>query len=103
SSPIKGETPIPKRRVTRPRCGPLSQSNPNTFSLRARARKHGKQGNRCSPQPLDELSRQTLPLLESPPFNRPFSYFGNQYPPSDDEFQLTLVELDHKYRGGFPV
>jgi hypothetical protein len=103
SSPIKGETPIPKRRVTRPRCVPLSQPNPNALNLRGQARKHGKQGNGGPPQPLDELSRQTLPLLESSPFNRPFSYFGNRYPSSDDEFRLTLVGLDQKSRRGFAV
>jgi hypothetical protein len=103
SSPIKGETPIPKRRVTRPRCVPLSQSNLNTLNLRAQARKHGKQGNGGPPQPLDELPKQTLPLLESSPFHRQFSYFSSRYPSSDDEFRLTLVGSDQKSRRGFAV
>ncbi|KAJ9303204.1 hypothetical protein DTO271G3_578 [Paecilomyces variotii] len=107
SSPLKGETPIPKRRAVRPKRGPLSQSDPNAASRyphdRQRAKKRFNYGRDHS---LEELSRQALPLLENPGGSRPFVNNGSYYSSLvDDEsdLRLTLGSFDEKPRGGFRV
>lgn len=107
SSPLKGETPIPKRRAVRPKRGPLSQSDPNTVSRRSHERKRAKKKEgQDQSQSLEGLSRQALPLIESPEANRPFGYYNGYYPSlgdDDGEFKLSLGESDSKARGGFTV
>lgn len=107
SSPLKGETPIPKRRAVRPKRGPLSQSDPNTVSRRSHERKKAKKkAGQDQSHSLEGLSRQALPLLESPGVNRSFGYYNGYYPSlgdDDSEFRLSLGESDAKPRGGFTV
>ncbi|KAK2788006.1 hypothetical protein FQN52_007012 [Onygenales sp. PD_12] len=103
-SPLKGETPIPKpKRVTRARRPPLSQSSSNLFNLRGQSRKLVKTEHRRHTSSLEELSRQTLPLLETSPAHRSLHYFGNDYAPADEDFKMTYSDLDQKPRRGFSI
>ncbi|PGH11467.1 hypothetical protein AJ79_04842 [Helicocarpus griseus UAMH5409] len=103
SSPLHGETPIPKQRITRPRRPVLAGTDPNLFNLRGQRRKPAKTANRRHTVSLEELSRQTLPLLEGSPSSRSLQYFGNHYAAADEDFRLTYNDIDQKPRGGFAI
>lgn len=107
SSPLKGETPVPKRRATRPKRGPLSQSDPNVASRYAHDRQRPKKRlNYGQDRSLEELSRQALPLLESPPGSRPYGSHGSYFSSfvnNDSDLRLTMGSFNEKHRGGFRV
>ncbi|KAK2755513.1 hypothetical protein FQN54_006453 [Arachnomyces sp. PD_36] len=107
SSPLKGETPIPKRRLVRPKRAPLARTDPNRFNPTARGGLLGKQSSNGQARSLEELSRQTLPLIESPTMDRSLRYFDSRYSPMGEEnsdFKLTFGGFDQKKRrGGFSV
>ncbi|KKZ65818.1 hypothetical protein EMCG_01203 [[Emmonsia] crescens] len=102
SSPLTGETPIPKR-VPRPRRRPLAQSSTNLFNLRGQRRKITKADRRRHTDSLEELSRQALPLLDGSPTSRPLQYFGNHYAAGDEDFKLTFTDYEQKPRRGFAI
>ena len=107
SSPLKGETPIPKRRVVRPKRAPLARTDPNTFNPAGLGGRNGKPSFNQQAQTLAELSRQTLPLIDSPTIDRSFRYFDSNYSPAVDDntdFRLTFGGFDQKKpRRGFTV
>ncbi|KAL1967085.1 hypothetical protein VTN77DRAFT_3609 [Rasamsonia byssochlamydoides] len=106
SSPLKGETPIPKRRAVRVKRAPLSQSDPNTSCRIDQDKKKSKKSRRRSKQSLEELSRQALPTLDSPVatplFDHPHGY-GNSITDFHEEFELSLEGIDQKPRSGFQI
>lgn len=106
SSPLKGETPIPKRRLVRPKRAPLARTDPNIFNPHS-GRTIKLESNHQT-QTLEELSRQTLPLIESPTVDRSLRYFNSRYSPIGDgssDFKLTFGGFGQKKqkRGGFAV
>lgn len=105
SSPLKGETPIPKRRVTRPRRPPLARSNPNTLNMAMHVRKNAQDYSRRQTVSLEDLSRQTLPFLESSPANHHNSLpcFDTRYLSGDSDFNMTYADMGQKIRRGFAV
>ncbi|PGH27891.1 hypothetical protein AJ80_00441 [Polytolypa hystricis UAMH7299] len=102
SSPLQGETPIPKRRATRPK-RPSSQSVPTMGNLRIHGRRDMKGGDRRHTMSLEELSRRALPLLDSPSMNHTLHYFGNHYVVGDPDFNLTFADVEQKHQRGFAV
>ncbi|ODH46260.1 hypothetical protein GX48_07649 [Paracoccidioides brasiliensis] len=103
NSPLKGETPVPKRRVIRTRRPPLAQSSTNLFNLRGQRKYHVKGDHRRHTDSLEELSRQTLPLLEGSPTNLRLQFFGNHYATGDEDFKLTFTDYDQKSRRGLAI
>lgn len=88
SSPLKGETPIPRRRTNRPK-RVLTQADSNI--LRARDRKRSQKKRKTGLSRMDDsLSRSGLPFHE-------LSHFGNALHTDDvDEFVLTFRENDFR-------
>lgn len=107
SSPLKGETPIPKRRLVRPKRVPLARADPNTFNPTGHGGRIGKVESNGQARTLEELSRETLPLIESPTMDRSLRYFDSRYSPIGDEssdFRLTFGGFDQKkQKRGFAV
>lgn len=107
SSPLKGETPIPKRRLVRPKRVPLARTDPNTFNPAGHGGRTGKLETNGQSRALEELSRQTLPLIESPTMDRSLRYFDSRYSPMGDgnsDFRLTFGGFDQKkQKRGFAV
>ncbi|KAF3481821.1 uncharacterized protein GIQ15_04580 [Arthroderma uncinatum] len=60
SSPLKGETPIPKKRVSRPRRRPLSQLNANAQMQSAQSRYKMRMREENHAVRLEQLSRQAI-------------------------------------------
>ncbi|EEQ91902.1 uncharacterized protein BDCG_07022 [Blastomyces dermatitidis ER-3] len=102
SSPLTGETPIPKR-IPRPRRRPLAQSSTNLFNLRGQRRKPTKADRRRHTDSLEELSRHALPLLDGSPTSRSLQYFGSHYAAGDEDFKLTFTDYEQKSRLGFAI
>ncbi|KAI9924083.1 hypothetical protein ASPWEDRAFT_38525 [Aspergillus wentii DTO 134E9] len=102
SSPLKGETPIPKRRPARPK-RVLSQVDSNA--------QRGQDSKRAKKMTGLSLSRHTEPqrglqLPQSPLPPLPLRY-GNGYYPSHgddvDELSMTIKGLESRSRSGFTV
>ncbi|PGG96519.1 hypothetical protein GX51_07791 [Blastomyces parvus] len=102
SSPLTGETPIPKR-IPRPRRRPLAQSSTNLFNLRGQRRKPTKADRRRHTDSLEELSRHALPLVDGSPASRSLQYLGNHYAAGDEDFKLTFTDYEQKPRRGFAI
>ncbi|EER25943.1 hypothetical protein CPC735_043870 [Coccidioides posadasii C735 delta SOWgp] len=101
SSPLKGETPIPKKRVTRPRRQPLSQVNPNRI-LRSHT-KLRKPNGQDRPMGLECYSRQSLSFMESPQHDRRNAHFGAGFGMQDENFRLSFQTFEQKSSHGFEV
>ncbi|KAG5301172.1 hypothetical protein I7I48_01098 [Histoplasma ohiense] len=102
TSPLTGESPIPKR-IPRPRRRPLASSSTNLFNLRGQRRKPTKADRRRHTDSLAELSRQALPLLDCSPTEYPLQYFANQYVEGDEACKLTFTDYERKPRRGFTI
>ncbi|EEP82873.1 predicted protein [Uncinocarpus reesii 1704] len=102
SSPLKGETPIPKKRVTRPRRPPLAQSNPNRI-LRSHTKLRKRFKGQRQPMEHDFYSRQTLPFVESPQHTRGDARFGSDFGMRDEDFRLSFSGFEPKSSRGFEV
>ncbi|EDN09196.1 predicted protein [Histoplasma mississippiense (nom. inval.)] len=102
TSPLTGESPIPKR-IPRPRRRPLASSSINLFNLRGQWRKPTKADRRRHTDSLAELSRQALPLLDCSPTEYPLQYFANQYIEGDEACKLTFTDYERKPRRGFTI
>jgi hypothetical protein len=106
SSPLKGETPIPKRRAVRVKRAPLSQSDPNATRRTEQVQKKSKKSRRRQEEELEELSRQALPTLDSPVATRLFDHsIGYRHLATDfnEEFELSVGGADRKPRSGFQI
>ncbi|KAN0069991.1 hypothetical protein V8E54_011572 [Elaphomyces granulatus] len=109
SSPLKGETPVPKppkQRVARVKREPLSHSDPNTTIRPGSEKKRTRRKRQHSDRSLEELSKRALPPLESPTANRPQHPCGDLYPlfdDNDDEFKMSLPGFDQKPGSSFSV
>lgn len=104
SSPLKGETPIPKRRAVRAKRAPLSQSDPNRRI--DQDKKKSKKSRRRSKQSPEDLSRRALPASDSPVSTRLFDRlhgYGHSITDFDDEFELSLEGIGQKPRSGFQI
>ncbi|RJE27320.1 hypothetical protein PHISCL_00330 [Aspergillus sclerotialis] len=102
SSPLKGETPIPKRRAVRPKRGLLSQADPNVphGQYRKRPRKSRGFGLR---KPSEEPSRLGLRISRSPAARRPGLRYYSAHSGEHDELELSVRALERKPRNGFEV
>lgn len=105
SSPLKGETPIPKRRVVRPKRGLLSQADPNI--QRGQDRKRPKKSARCGlQQQQEEPSRLGLRIPQSPTTSLPVLHRSGYYSPTrgeSEELELSVKAFERKPRNGFEV
>ncbi|KAL5361603.1 hypothetical protein BJX96DRAFT_176385 [Aspergillus floccosus] len=95
SSPLKGETPIQRRRTNRPK-RVLTQADSNI--LRARDRKWSQKRRKTGLSRRDDsLSRSGLPFQE-------LSHFGNAPHTDDvDEFVLAFRENDFRPHSGLSI
>lgn len=99
SSPLKGETPIPKKRVSRPRRPPLSQFNANAQMSDAQNRYKMRLRRQTRAVKLEEMSRQTLPFLDTSPLTRPSAMFGGRFDGIDDEYKVSFSGFGQARRG----
>ncbi|EEH04408.1 conserved hypothetical protein [Histoplasma capsulatum G186AR] len=97
TSPLTGESPIPKR-IPRPRRRPLASSS--MFNLRGQRRKPTKADHRRHTDSLAELSRQAL---DCSPTNYPLQYFANQYVEGDEACKLMFTDYERKPHRGFTI
>lgn len=102
SSPLKGETPIPKKRVSRPKRPALSQPNPNRI-LRSHSKLRGKVRGQHPASELERLSREGLSFVGSPRHTRRSARFGGDYGARDDDFRFSLSSMEQRSARGFPV
>lgn len=109
SSPLKGETPVPKlprQRAVRVKRDPLSQSNPNTNIRPWSEEEKARRKEQHSDESLEELSKLALPPVETPADN-PSQYFCEDhyslFDDNDDEFKMSLTGFDQKPGGSFSV
>ncbi|GIK04221.1 hypothetical protein Aspvir_008300 [Aspergillus viridinutans] len=104
SSPLKGETPIPKRRATRPKRA-LSQVDSNV--PRGLDRKRSKKAaKRTAIRREDGLVRYDSQPSGNPGAQLPYKYGVNlhsSYGDETEEFSLTVNGLDSRARTGFTV
>lgn len=94
NTPLKGETPIFKRRISRRKrvSSPmLSHGGPKTSS-----------GLQLNAQ-LERLSQQALPLLDSPMVPHGSLNFGSQLPTGPSEFKWAFPHQPQRYGHGFSV
>ncbi|KAJ5577936.1 uncharacterized protein N7459_006900 [Penicillium hispanicum] len=98
-SPLKGETPIPKRRASRPKREPLHQSDPNIPRVQDRRR-----AKRTANQSRNNAN---LELFDgSPGASRRFpnpSGFGPSYAGGDSEFALSVQAFGKRPRTAFTI
>ncbi|WEW60045.1 hypothetical protein PRK78_005529 [Emydomyces testavorans] len=102
SSPLKGETPIPKKRVTRPRRQPLAQGDANRV-LRSHTKLRGKPRIQRQTTELERLSRQSLSCVDSPQHSHRLTHFGGNFDAQDEDLRLTFSGLDQKSSHRFAV
>lgn len=103
-SPLKGETPVPKRRVPRPR-GPrpkrnvLRQNDPNLPRAQDRksAKKMAKQSRNEAEEELFDNSPTSSHIFNALAGSRP-SYMGE-----DDELNLSVQAFAKRPRSGFTI
>ncbi|KAJ5092050.1 hypothetical protein NUU61_006920 [Penicillium alfredii] len=98
-SPLKGETPIPKRRPVRPKRGILRQGDPNVLRAqdRKRTRRAGHQGFDREADESDE---------ETPGSPRPFRRLAGlnpSYAGDDGEFGLSAQAFGTRPRSAFTI
>lgn len=105
SSPLKGETPIPKRRAVRPKRGLLSQADPNI--PRGQDRKRPKKSAGCGLHlRQEEPPRLGLHIPQSPTTSLPVLHRNGYYSPTrgeSDELELSVRAFQRKPRNGFEV
>ncbi|KAI1946110.1 hypothetical protein LOZ57_003861 [Ophidiomyces ophidiicola] len=95
SSPLKGETPIPKKRPSRPKRQPLSQGNANRI-LRSNNNMNGKLGSRRQTINPEHFSRRGLSYVGSPQHARRSAHFGTGFGARDEDFRLSYSDLEQK-------
>ncbi|GFF31942.1 hypothetical protein IFM51744_01612 [Aspergillus udagawae] len=104
SSPLKGETPIPKRRATRPKRA-LSQVDSNV--PRGQDRKRSKKAaKRTAIRREEGLVRYNSQASRNPGAQLPCNYgvnFHSTYGDEMEEFSLAVSGLDSRARNGFSV
>lgn len=107
SSPLKGETPIPKKRqkAKRPATNEASGHAPQPKS---RTRRHGETGKNSHGRQtaLEELSRHTLPYLDASPAAGSLDPISRFSPTEREnaEFRLTFGGLNkNKKKGAFKI
>lgn len=100
SSPLKGETPIPRRRLNRPK-RILSQSDPNIY--RGQDRKRIKRSTKPVLESLGDLDPRALYCPHSPLQTQ--ARFGNNcsHEGDNDEFVLSLNQQKPRLRNEFNV
>lgn len=105
SSPLKGETPIPKRRSVRPKRGLLSQADPNIPHGQDRKRSKKSAGYGLHKQ-SDAPSRLDSHFPRSPTAPLPALHRSGYYSPKkgeSDELELSIRAFERKSRDGFEV
>ncbi|KAL4893318.1 hypothetical protein BDV59DRAFT_201902 [Aspergillus ambiguus] len=96
-SPLKGESPIPKRRTSRPKRA-LSQVDSNI--TRAQDRRRYQKRKSTLKRTQDGLSRSRLPFRSA----QGSAPFGNSSHNADpDEFALAIRKSDSRHRNGLSV
>ncbi|OJJ42928.1 hypothetical protein ASPZODRAFT_104204 [Penicilliopsis zonata CBS 506.65] len=109
SSPLKGETPVPKRRASRPKRGALSQTDPNIAPgcVQGNKRVKKEQGHAVKTLSPNSSLSSTL-FLRSPVPLHSLSSRNGFYPSSyleddNEDLRLSMAVSEPKARGGFPV
>ncbi|CEN61667.1 hypothetical protein ASPCAL08318 [Aspergillus calidoustus] len=94
SSPLKGETPIPKKRATRPK-RVLVQMDPN-----AQRAGEGKRGKKSIKRDADSLggNAHQHDMFPRPATVPGFGQHGGQFPVSDDMEEIALALRDHDFK-----
>lgn len=102
-SPLKGESPIPKRRSTRPRRGLLSQVDANIPHGRGRTQV-GKLVGQERDRPVEEPSPFHLEASPSPAVPLPLRLSGYRAANADyDQIELATRAFNRGSRNGFAV
>ncbi|KAK2750181.1 hypothetical protein FQN57_004677 [Myotisia sp. PD_48] len=100
SSPLKGETPIPKKRVSRPRRQALGNLNPNAQMHETQNRYKMRLRRQVQAAQLEHLSRQVLPLLgDSPRRSNQGQCFGGM----DSSMHMVLPPVDYQNQRAYSV
>lgn len=101
NSPLKGESPIPRRRSTRPKRGPLSQTDPNAGRGQDRKRSRKDSGYDLRKR-SEEQSR--FDLAGSPSLTSPLPKLHRSEGRGESEaFELSAKALERRLCNGFAV
>lgn len=108
SSPLKGETPIPKRRAVRPKRLLFSETDPNIAPRRGQERKRTKKDTSRPPnRPSEEPTRRPLRAARDAVSRLPVCHRGGYRSSSlgdgNDEIDLSFKGFDQRSRSGFTV
>ncbi|KAG0157651.1 hypothetical protein PDIDSM_4836 [Penicillium digitatum] len=95
-SPLKGETPIPRRGLTRTRIARLTTADPNVPRAVDRKRQKTERDHKKLEESVKEERKS--PRRSRRAVDRAQSYVGN-----DDEFGFTVNTFGKRPRGGFDV
>lgn len=105
-TPLKGETPIPKRRPVRPKRLLFSQVDPNIGPRRGHERKRAKKlAGHCTDRYPKRPNRRGCHSIRDATSQLPlyFRGFDSSLGDGDDEFDLTIKGFDQKPRSRFTV
>lgn len=91
SSPLRGETPIPKKRAARPGRKAMTEKSTNSSQINRRAVKAETKTDRASYKGLQDISRETLPYVLSSSDNGTLSRFT----PTEDEPRVSTHGQHH--------
>jgi hypothetical protein len=104
SSPLKGETPLVKKRTNKTKQKVLGEANPNV-AVGGRRRGRKASSGDFDDQKLQELSRLTLPFMESSsPVRKVKKTKRSKLTDDEDaEFRLTIGDVNEKQGRGLKV
>ncbi|OQD95375.1 hypothetical protein PENSOL_c020G03521 [Penicillium solitum] len=97
-SPLKGETPVPRRGLTRTRSTRLAKADPNVPRAVDRKRQKADKDRKNTEEEEKVKEEQWSPRRSRRAADRTHSYAGD-----DDEFGFTVNTFGKRPRGGFDV
>ncbi|KAJ9492010.1 hypothetical protein VN97_g1250 [Penicillium thymicola] len=97
-SPLKGETPVPRRGVTRTRSTRLTKADPNVPRAVDRKRQKTDKDRKNREEEEKVKEEQKSPRRSRRAADRTHSYAGD-----DDEFGFTVNTFGKRPRGGFDI
>ncbi|KAL1958292.1 hypothetical protein VTO42DRAFT_4609 [Malbranchea cinnamomea] len=106
SSPLKGETPIPKTRIPKRRRPPPPPPSINSSlnALGPQQANNGERRRKPSQREHRQLSRrQNLPFLESPTEPHSSYTFGNYVSPDSSDYRFAYTEQSQRPGSAFTV